>query len=137
MLGLHHYIKAEAPWLQLRRSFLLPSGFIFTLIYKRNLHPEAEAPCNNSCHTENIRSVMFLRTFGGRRPPLVASRNIDLFLCNKFRLRRERMPLAEGPKKHLPFARIANYTGLRDPPICRVLSIYRGLCHEYFSRYFS
>jgi hypothetical protein len=31
MLGLHHYIKAEALWLQLRRSFLLPSGFIFTL----------------------------------------------------------------------------------------------------------
>jgi hypothetical protein len=44
MLGLHHYIKAKAPWLHLRRSFLLPSGFIFTLLYKRNLHPEAEAP---------------------------------------------------------------------------------------------
>jgi hypothetical protein len=44
MLGLHHYIKTEAPWLQLRRSFLLPSGFIFTLIYKRKLHPEAETP---------------------------------------------------------------------------------------------
>jgi hypothetical protein len=67
---------------------------------------------------------MFLRTFRGRRPPIVAPRSIDLFLCNKFRLRRERRPLAEGPKKHLPFARIASYTKLQDPPICGALSIY-------------
>jgi hypothetical protein len=73
MLGLHHYIKAEAPWLQLRRSFLLPSGFIFTLLYKINFHPEAEVSCNNPCHTKNIRSVTFLRTFGGRRPPTICT----------------------------------------------------------------
>jgi hypothetical protein len=41
-----------------------------------------------------------------RRPPIVAPRSINL-LFNKFRLRHERRPLAEGPKKHLPFARIA------------------------------
>jgi hypothetical protein len=80
---------------------------------------------------------MFLRTFGRRRPPTVAPRSIDLFLCNKFRLRRERRPLAEGPKKHLPFARIANYTDLRDPPICKALGIKRNLCCEYFSCYLS
>jgi hypothetical protein len=132
MFSLLHYIKVKAPWLQLRRSFLLPSGFIFTLLYKRNLHPKAEASCNNSCHTESIQSVTFFRTFEGRRPPTVAPRSIDLFLCNKFRLRCERRPLAEGPKKHLPFARIANYTDLRDPRICRVLSINRNMCCEYF-----
>jgi hypothetical protein len=69
MLGLHHYIKAEAPWLQLRRPLLLPSGFIFTLLYKRNVLAEAETPCNNPCHTENKWSIMFLRTFEGRRLP--------------------------------------------------------------------
>jgi hypothetical protein len=79
MLGLHHYIKAKSPWLQLRL------GFILTLLYKRNLHPKAEASCNNPCHTENIWLVTFLRTFEGRRPPTVAPRSIDLFLCNKFR----------------------------------------------------
>jgi hypothetical protein len=63
------------------------------------------------------------RTFGGGRPPTVAPRSIDLFLCNKFRLRRERRPLAEGPKKHLPFARIANDIVLWDPPNCGALDI--------------
>jgi hypothetical protein len=49
-------------------------------------------------------------------PPTVAPRSINLFLCNKFRLRHERRPLAEGPKKHLLFARIANDTNMQDPP---------------------
>jgi hypothetical protein len=49
------------------------------------------------------------------KAPTVAPHSVDLFLCNKFRLRRERRPLAEGPKKHLPFARIANDTNMRDP----------------------
>jgi hypothetical protein len=123
MLGLHHYIKVEAPWLHLRRSFLLPTGFIFTLLHKRNFHPEGEVSCNNPCHTKNIRSVTFLRTLGGRRPPTVAPRSIDLFLCNKFILRREQRPLAEGPKKHLPFTGIANYTELWDPPNYGALNI--------------
>jgi hypothetical protein len=51
-----------------------------------------------------------------RKAPTVAHRSINLFPCNKFRLRRERRPLAEGPKKHLPFARIANDTDMSDPP---------------------
>jgi hypothetical protein len=50
---------------------------------------------------------VFLRAFGRGRPPTVAPHSINLFLYNNFRLRRERRSLAEGPKKHLPFARIA------------------------------
>jgi hypothetical protein len=42
---------------------------------------------------------------------------------NKFRLQRERRPLAEGPKKHLPFARIANHSDQWGPPSCEALSI--------------
>jgi hypothetical protein len=60
--------------------------------------------------------VTFLRTFGRGRPPKVAPHSIDLFISDKFRLQRERRPLAEGPKKHLPFARIANDTDTLDPP---------------------
>jgi hypothetical protein len=67
-------------------------------------------------YAENKWLIMFLRTFGRRRPPTVAPRSIDLFLYNKYRLRCERRPLAEGPKKHLPFARIANDTDMQDPP---------------------
>jgi hypothetical protein len=67
---------------------------------------------------------MFLRTFGRGRPPTVAPHNINLFLCNKFRLRRERRPLTEGSKKHLPFARIANHSKPQDPPNCGALGIY-------------
>jgi hypothetical protein len=74
-------------------------------------------------YAENKWLIMFLRTFGRRRPPTVAPHNIDLFLCNKFRLQCERRPLAEGPKKHLPFARIANYNDLWDPPECGALNI--------------
>ena len=55
--------------------------------------------------------------------PTVAPRSIDLSLCNKFRLQRERRHLAEGPKKHLPFARIANYTDPWDPPNYGALNI--------------
>ena len=88
-----------------------------------NLHPETEAPCRNSCYAKSIWLVMFLRTFG-RRPPTVASHSINLFLYNEFRLRHERRPLAEGMKKHLPFARIANHSEQRDPPIGGALSIY-------------
>jgi hypothetical protein len=33
-----------------------------------NFHPEAEGPCNNPYHAENIWLVMFLRTFGRGRP---------------------------------------------------------------------
>jgi hypothetical protein len=61
-----------------------------------------------------------------RKTPIVAPRNINLFLSNKFRLRRERRPLAEGPKKHLPFARIAKYTDMYGPPNREVLGIKIG-----------
>jgi hypothetical protein len=58
------------------------------------------------------------------KAPIVAPRSINLFYRNKFRLRRERRPLAEAPKKHLPFARIANHFEPWGPPICEALSIY-------------
>jgi hypothetical protein len=35
---------------------------------EENFHPEAEAPCNNPYHAENIWLVMFFRTFGRGRP---------------------------------------------------------------------
>jgi hypothetical protein len=63
-----------------------------------------------------------------RKAPIVAPRSIDLFLCNKFRLRRERRPLPEGPKKHLPFARIANHSDPWDPPRYGVLRVYIETC---------
>jgi hypothetical protein len=31
------------------------------LVIRDKLHPKAEAPCNNTCHTENIWSVTFFR----------------------------------------------------------------------------
>jgi hypothetical protein len=63
-----------------------------------------------------------------RKAPTVAPRSINLFYYNKFRLRRERSPLAEGPKKHLPFARIVNHFEPWDPPSCGALSIYIEGC---------
>jgi hypothetical protein len=37
-----------------------------------NIHPEAEAPCNNPYHGENKWLVMFLWTFGRERPPTLS-----------------------------------------------------------------
>jgi hypothetical protein len=34
----------------------------------KNLHPEAEAPCNNLYHAENKWLIMFFRIFGRVRP---------------------------------------------------------------------
>jgi hypothetical protein len=76
---------------------------------------------------------MFLRTFR-RRPPIVAPRSISLFLCNKFRLRKERRPLAKGPKKHLPFARIASRSELWGPSSSGALCIYMRVCIENIFR---
>jgi hypothetical protein len=75
-------------------------------------------------YAESKWLIMFLKTFGRRRPPIVAPHSINLFYCNKFRLRRERRPLADGPKKQLPFARIANHSHPWDPPSCGALSVY-------------
>jgi hypothetical protein len=79
-------------------------------------------------YAENKWLIIFLRTFGRRRLPTVAPRSINLFYCNKFRMRRERRPLAEGPKKHLPFARIANHSDLWGPPSSGALSVYIETC---------
>jgi hypothetical protein len=67
---------------------------------------------------------MFLRTFGRGRAPTVAPRSISLFLYNKFKLRKERRPLAEGLKKYLPFARIAKHSVLWAPSLSGALCIY-------------
>jgi hypothetical protein len=93
-----------------------------------NFHPEAKGPYNNSYYAGNIWLVMFLRTFGRGEHPTVAPRSINLFLCNKFRLRHERRSLAKGPKEHIPFARIANHSKLWDPPSYGALSIYIEAC---------
>jgi hypothetical protein len=58
---------------------------------------------------------MFLKTFRRQRHPTVAPHSISLFLCNKLRLRNERRPLAKGPKKHLPLARITKPSGPWGP----------------------
>ena len=79
-------------------------------------------------YAKNKWLIMFLRTFGRRRPPTVAPHSVSLFLCNKFRLRRERRPLTEGPKKDLRFARIVNHFELWDPPNYVALSIYIEAC---------
>jgi hypothetical protein len=100
----------------------------YAFVMGENFHPKAEAPCNNPYHAENIWLVMFLRIFGRRRPPIVAPCSINLFLCNKFKLRRERRQFSEGPKKHLPFTRIANHSEPWDPLICGALSIYIEGC---------
>jgi hypothetical protein len=39
--------------------FVSPSGFTSTLVIE-DLYSEAEASCNNLCHTENIRLITFL-----------------------------------------------------------------------------
>jgi hypothetical protein len=88
-------------------------------------------------YAENIRLEIFLRTFGRGRRPTVVSRSINLFPCNKFRLWRGRRPLAEGLKKHLPFARIANDTDMLDPPSRGSLCINMSSYWKCFLCYFS
>jgi hypothetical protein len=97
------------------------------------LHHEEEACILKTklcviAYTKNKWLIMFLRTFGRGRPPIVAPRSINLFYCNKFRLQGERRPLAEGPKQYLSFARIANHSNPWGPPICGALSIYIEGC---------
>jgi hypothetical protein len=98
------------------------------LLWGKDFHPEAEAPCNDIYHAENKWLIMFFRTFRRGRPPIVAPHSINLFLCNKFILRCEQRPLVEDPKKHLPFGRIANHSEPWDPPRCGSLSIYIEGC---------
>jgi hypothetical protein len=79
---------------------------------------------------------MVLRTFGGRRPPTVAPRSINLFKITNFDCD---MDEAEGPKKHLPFARIATVNDGWGPSILehaerinkdsRKPHLIRCLCH--------
>jgi hypothetical protein len=69
-----------------------------------------------------------------RKTPTVATCDISLFLCNKFRLRKERRSLAEGPKKHLPFTRIVNHSALQAPPLSGALCIYKRACAENIFR---
>jgi hypothetical protein len=88
--------------------------------------------CRSSCNNQHYARikwlVVFLRTFGKERPPIVAPRSISLFLRNKFILRYEGRPLAEGSKKHLPFATIVNRSESWDPPLSGALCIYTEAC---------
>jgi hypothetical protein len=54
-------------------SILITFGLHLHPVMREDLHPEDEAPCNNPCHTKNIWSVTFLRTFGARRPPTLVN----------------------------------------------------------------
>jgi hypothetical protein len=65
--------------------------------YHAYLHLKAKASCNSLCYTKKHISHVF-RTFGRGRPPTVAPRSIICFYINKFRLRRERRPLAKVQK---------------------------------------
>jgi hypothetical protein len=81
MLGLHHYIKVEDSWLQLCRSFLLPSGFIFTLLYiKETFIPKPKPPVTIHVILKTYGQLRFLRTFGGRRPPTLGCGNLNSIL---------------------------------------------------------
>jgi hypothetical protein len=66
---------------------------------------------------------MFLRTFGGRRPPTVAPRSINLFKIMNSDYDMDEGLKPKVQKKHLPFARIATVNDRRDPPIWDVLSV--------------
>jgi hypothetical protein len=77
---------------------------------------------------------MFLRTFGRGRPLIVAPHSITLFLCNKLIQKNEQRPLAEGPKKHLPFARKSKHFVLWAPPLSGALCIYKRACAEIIFR---
>jgi hypothetical protein len=46
---------------------------LICLSHGENLHPKVEAPYNNSYHAENKWLVMFFRTFGRGRPPIVSN----------------------------------------------------------------
>jgi hypothetical protein len=130
--GQHHHhtsssLQAEAVNLVIASAFII---FILrSYLHLICFHHEEKTSILKTklpviAYAENKWLIMFSRTFGRGRSPTVAPRSINLFLCNKFRLRRERRPLAEGPKIHLPFARIENHSKPRDPPNCGALGIY-------------
>jgi hypothetical protein len=60
-------------------SIIVTFGLHLHPAMREDLHPEAEASCNNPCHTENIWSVMFLKTFG-RRPRTIRLHFTSLLL---------------------------------------------------------
>jgi hypothetical protein len=64
--------------------------------------------------------------------PKVAHLSINLFLCNKFRLRNERRSLVEGTKKHLPFTRIAKPFVSWGPSCIGALHIYMRVAMKIF-----
>jgi hypothetical protein len=71
----------------------------------------------------------------GLKPSITsAPHSIGLFLCNKFRLQNEPRPLGEGPKKHLPFARIVKHSALWTPPVGGALCMYTRACAENIFR---
>ena len=90
--------------------------------YHTCFHPKVEASCISLCYTKNIL-VTFLGSLeeeGPQQQPLAV---LICFCINRFRSRCERRPLIEGPKKHLPFARIAKVNDMQGPPSCDALGI--------------
>jgi hypothetical protein len=66
---------------------------------------------------------MFLRTFGGRRPPIVAPCSINLFKMTNSDCDMDEGLKPKVRKKHLPFARIATVNDGWDLPIWDMLSV--------------
>jgi hypothetical protein len=61
-------------------SILITFGLYFHPVTRENLHPEAEAPYNNLCHTRNIWLVTFFRTFGRGWPPTLCMRSLKILV---------------------------------------------------------
>ena len=57
------------------------SGFVLTALHVRN--SESEGTCSHNPLGKHCQ-IMFLRTFGSRRPPTVAPRNINLLVINSY-----------------------------------------------------
>jgi hypothetical protein len=89
-------------------SFEVSSSFLQTVPF---------IPCTPSSRSRTILRqyiilenmlVKFFEDLRKRKAPNSRpSQYQSVFAFNKFRMRRKRRPLVEGPKKHLPFARIA------------------------------
>jgi hypothetical protein len=67
--SLHHQYESKLSLLAIASASSLDHIFVsYAFIMGKDFHPKDEALYNNSCHSENIWLVMFLRTFGRGRP---------------------------------------------------------------------
>jgi hypothetical protein len=83
--------------------------------YHACFHPKVKDSYISLCYTKKHISHVFEDLRKRKAPNSGPSQYQFVFVLNKFRLRRERRPLVEGPKKHLPFARIAKVNDMYVP----------------------